>query len=142
MIVTCFRNGNKLLICGNGGSAAMASHLACEFMGKFERERPPLPAISLVTDSSFITAWSNDYVHGFDTIFVRQVTALGNRGDILIVFSTSGKSQNCLYAIEEAKKIGMGIIDWPREGNGTAQIQEFQFKLMHNVCREVEREFL
>ena len=88
IISDCFKNGNKVLICGNGGSAADAQHIAAEFVGKFWKlERKGLPAIALTTDSSNMTAWSNDY--SFDTVFNRQLEALGNSGDVLIVLTTS-----------------------------------------------------
>src|SRR3990167_1708599 len=122
LLVRCFENGNKVLICGNGGSAAQSQHMAAELMGRFELDRPPLPAIALSTDTSFLTAWANDV----------------SFGDVLIVFSTSGKSRNCLLAISQATVQKMEVIDWPREGQGTANIQESQLKSMHLVCREVE----
>ena len=138
-LVDCFKKGNKVLICGNGGSAAQSQHMAAELMGRFELDRPPLPAIALSTDTSFLTAWANDA--SFGEVFQRQIQALGKPGDILIVFSTSGKSRNCLLAISQAKTQEMEVIDWPREGQGTANIQENQLKSMHLVCREVERYF-
>lgn len=139
-IIKCFKNGNKVLICGNGGSAAMAQHMSAELLGKFEHERKALPAISLTTDTSTLTAIGNDY--GFDKVFSRQVQGLGKEKDILITFSTSGKSQNVLMAIGMAKNHGMYIIDVPRIKGSTAHIQEFQFKWMHDVCREVELGFI
>ncbi len=137
-LIKCFKNGNKCLLCGNGGSAAQAQHMAAELMGKFEYERDPIPAIALTTDTSFLTAWSNDCE--YDTIFSRQIQALGEPGDVLVVFSTSGNSRNCLLAIEKAREKHMEIIDFSREGKNTAEIQEFQLKLMHDVVRLVERE--
>ena len=119
-IIACFLLGNKALIVGNGGSAAMASHMATEFMCKFEHDRIPLPAIALTTDTSFLTAMGNDYPVGND-LFARQVQALGKPNDILIIFSTSGKSMNCLKAIEEAQNRAMKIIDFPRKGKNTAE---------------------
>ena len=136
LLVKCFENGNKVLICGNGGSAAQSQHMAAELMGRFELDRPPLPAIALSTDTSFLTAWSNDA--SFGEIFERQVQALGKPGDVLIVFSTSGKSRNCLLALDQAKIQNLEIIDWPREGKSTAHIQEEQLIQMHNVVRIVE----
>lgn len=94
--------GNKFLLCGNGGSAADAQHIAAEFVNRFIMDRPPLPAIALTTDSSILTAIGNDF--GFDLVFAKQVSALGNPGDILIGISTSGNSKNILLAFEEAKK--------------------------------------
>ena len=140
LLVKCFELGGKILICGCGGSAAQAQHMAAEFMGRFEYDRDPLPAIALTTDTSFLTAWSND--HEYDTVFSRQVEALGNPGDVLIVFSTSGKSQSCLGAIKIAKEKQMDIIDFPKVGTNTAKIQENQLKTAHEVCRAVERHFI
>mgnify|MGYP001563448651 CR=1 FL=1 len=138
-IVQCFQSGGKIIVVGNGGSATMASHLAGEFIGKFEFQRKPLPAISLF-DLSSLTAIANDY--GYEYIFSRPLEALGKQGDILIILSTSGKSKNCLRAIQQAKKQYMTIIDWPRKGTSTAKIQEFQLKLIHDICREVEKYFV
>lgn len=138
-IVQCFKNGGKLLLCGNGGSAAMSQEMAAELLCGFEnRNRPPLRALSLTTDTSIITAQANDYT--FESIFGKQVVAWGDKGDILIVFSSSGRSKNCLYARDMALFKEMSVIDFPREGKRTADIQEYQHKLMHQVCREVEKE--
>lgn len=140
-IVDAFERGNKLLICGNGGSAAMAQHMAAEFICKFEHNRQPLPAIALTTDTSILTAIGNDF--GFDHIFSRQITALRKPGDVLLLLSTSGKSENIIVAKNRAELWKeLIIIDFPRKGKSTAKIQEYQFKLMHDVCREVERHFL
>ena len=139
-IVDCFKSGNFVYACGNGGSAAMSQHFCAEFMGKFEKIRQPLPAISLTTDTSFLTAWGNDFE--YRDVFVRQLMALGKKGDILVAFSTSGKSENVLNAIIEAKYKKMTVIDFPRKGTSTAKIQEFQLKLMHDICRLVEKEFI
>ena len=141
-IIDCFKKGNKLLICGNGGSAAMAQHMAAELVGKYEYERKALPAIALTTDTSILTALSNDYKNGFDFIFARQVQALGKEGDILILLSTSGKSQNCLNAWRIAIQLGIQTIDFPRKGKSTAKIQEYQLRLMHSIVRKVEKAFI
>lgn len=140
-IIKCFRNGGKLLICGNGGSAAMSQEMAAELVCSFEnKDRPALPALALTTDTSIITAWTNDFGEGgLRSVFSRQVEALGKPGDILLVFSTSGKSQNC----NEAMSIACGLksmfaIEAPRKGRRTADIQEYQHKWMHQICREVE----
>jgi D-sedoheptulose 7-phosphate isomerase len=101
-------NGNKLLICGNGGSAADSIHFSGELVGRMMRERRPLPAMSLASDISALTAIGNDY--GYDHVFVRGVQAFGKRGDILFAISTSGKSPNVLKAVEAAKEIGMTVI--------------------------------
>lgn len=118
----------------------MSQHMAAEFICKFEHVRRPLPAIALTTDTSVLTAVSNDF--DFESVFTRQIIALGQPGDALIALSTTGRSPNVLNAIATAKRMGMTIIDFPRKGTSTAKIQEYQFKLMHDVCREVEREFI
>src|SRR3990167_4042983 len=130
-LIKCFKSDGKVLTVGCGGSAAQAQHLAAELMGKFEHWRQPLPAIALTTDTSFLTAWAND--SSFDTVFSRQVLALGQKGDVLIAFSTSGKSESVLRAITTAETLGMDVINFPRKGNSTAHIQEYQLKLMHDV---------
>ena len=101
-------NQNKILFCGNGGSAADSQHLAAEFTGRFISKKQPLPAIALTTDTSAITAIGNDF--SFDEIFSRQVNALGVKGDLLFAISTSGNSANVLKAVEESKKIGIKSI--------------------------------
>ncbi len=152
----CFANGNKVLICGNGGSAADAQHLAAEFISTLSTKFPrkALPAIALTTDSSTMTARANDY--GFEEIFSRQVEAFGHPGDILISFSTSGNSKNCLRAMEEAKSFGLINIAFAG-GNGgkmaeiadyaivvpsdqTMHIQESHLALYHIYCYIVERQ--
>ena len=100
--------GNKLLFCGNGGSAADAQHLAAEFVNRFIMDRPPLPAIALSTDTSVLTAIGNDF--GFDLVFSKQVQALGNPGDMLIALSTSGNSKNVLKAVEAARERGVAVL--------------------------------
>ena len=100
--IACFQRGNRVLLAGNGGSAADAQHIAAELVGRFAFDRPGLPAIALTTDTSVLTAISNDY--GYENVFARQVQALGSKGDILIGYSTSGKSPNVLRAFEEARK--------------------------------------
>ena len=124
------------MIFGNGGSAALSQEFAAELMGKFEKIRDPLPAIALTTDSSFITAWSNDV--GFDSVFSRQIIALCKKGDVVIGVSTTGHSSNVRMGLFTAKELGGLVIDFPREGKNTADIQEKQHKLMHRICREVE----
>ena len=139
-IIECFKRGGKLLICGNGGSASMAQHMAAEFVCSFEKVRLPLPAIALTTDSSILTAWSNDRPTGFTEVFSRQVQALGKVEDILITLSTSGNSLNCLNAGWKAREMGIEHISFPIIGKNTAEIQEYQLHLMHEVVREVEGE--
>jgi D-sedoheptulose 7-phosphate isomerase len=143
-------NGNKVLICGNGGSAADSQHMAAELIGRFKKERGALPAISLTTDTSIITSISNDY--SFDNIFERQVEGLGKKGDLLIGFSTSGNSRNVIKAFEKAKQIGIktlailgkpgileGISDYSITIAGdTARVQEIHSIIIHIICEFVE----
>ena len=108
-ISNSIQNGNKLLLCGNGGSAADAQHLAAEFSGKYYLNRPPLHAAALHTDTSFMTAVSNDF--SFDEVYARLIQGIGKQGDILIGMSTSGNSKNVINALEEAKKKNIITID-------------------------------
>src|SRR4029078_6122101 len=103
-VVSCFSHRNRLLLCGNGGSAADAQHIAAECVGRYELDRRALPAIALTTDTSALTAIGNDF--GFNSLFARQVEALGRRGDVLIAISTSGNSPNILGAVEAARRGG------------------------------------
>lgn len=146
------RNGAKILICGNGGSAADSQHMAAELVGRFLRERSPYAAIALTTDTSISTAVSNDY--GFDTLFERQVLALGKSGDVLIGISTSGNSRNVLLALEAAAGLGMKSIGLTGKGGGkmaekldilldaettaTPRIQEAHGALIHILCDLIE----
>src|SRR5262249_37287170 len=120
-ITKSFRSGGKLLLAGNGGSAADAQHIAAEFLSRFKRERNPLPAIALTTDTSVLTAVGNDY--RFDQVFERQVRGLGREGDVFLGISTSGKSPNVLAALTAARDIGMVTVGFTGTG-GT----------MHNLC--------
>jgi len=108
IIIQAFKDGNKVLLCGNGGSAADCQHLATEFMSKLSMDRPGLPAIALTTDTSFLTAHSNDV--SFEDVFGRQVEVLGKSGDVLIAISTSGQSANVIFAIQAALKEDMRVI--------------------------------
>ena len=151
-MIQCFENGNKVLFCGNGGSAADSQHLAAEFVARFNFDRPALNAIALTVDTSALTAIGNDY--GYDYIFSRQVEALGVAGDILVGFSTSGRSKNVLAAFEVAKKqnittIGMLGQDGRDIGNiadislnmpssETPKIQEGHIISGHIICALVE----
>ena len=131
----------KILVCGNGGSAADAQHFAAELTGRFEKERMPLGAIALTTDTSALTAIGNDYA--FDQIFARQVSALGRPGDVLVAISTSGNSGNVLAAIEAAREQGMSVV---AEGDvllnvphqRTARIQEIHILLIHALCDHID----
>ncbi|OQW88919.1 MAG: phosphoheptose isomerase [Rhodoferax ferrireducens] len=154
-LLACVTSGGKVLICGNGGSAADAQHFAAEFVGRFERERPELAAIALTTDSSILTAVGNDY--GFEIIFSRQVRALGQPGDVLLAISTSGNSGNVLKAIEAAHEREMVVIGLSGHGGGkmtralrdtdvhicvphdrTARIQEVHLLTLHCLCDAVD----
>ncbi len=108
VLAEAFRRGGKVLVCGNGGSAADAQHLAAELVGRFETERPALPAIALTTDTSALTAISNDY--SYERVFARQVEALGRRGDLLIGISTSGNSPNVVAAVMRAREMGLETV--------------------------------
>jgi phosphoheptose isomerase len=152
IVLNCLTSGRKLLICGNGGSASDSTHLATEFLCRFEGDRRPYPAISLTSNGEFMTAVCNDY--SADEIFARQVWGLGEKGDLLIAFTTSGKSRNVLRAIEEAnrKKLesicflgrdggftkGVATLDLIVQGRTTARIQEAQKLLFHVLCEMVE----
>ncbi len=152
LVLDCLTAGHKLLICGNGGSASDATHLATEFLCRFCDDRRPYPAISLTANGEFMTAVCNDY-HA-DEIFARQVWGLGEKGDVLIAFTTSGKSKNILRALEAAKRQGiesicflgrdggfikgLATIDLLVPGKVTARIQEGQKLLMHVLCEMVE----
>ena len=152
MVLRCLTSGHKLLICGNGGSASDATHLATEFLGRFVEDRRPYPAISLTANGEFMTAVCNDY--GADEIFARQVWGLGEKGDVLIALTTSGKSKNVLRALEEARRKGVesicflgrdggftkgvATLDLLVPGTVTTRIQEGQKLLFHVLCEMVE----
>ena len=125
-IVKTFQLGNKILLCGNGGSAADAQHIAAEFIGRFKRERKSLPAVALTTDTSVLTALANDY--SYESVFSRQVEGLGEKGDILIALSTSGTSKNVVEAVKRAKELGLITIGFTGESGGTLkQLCDFNF---------------
>lgn len=128
-IVACFQAGGKLLICGNGGSAADSQHLAAEFVCSFNKnlDRPGLPAIALTTDSSIITAFANDFT--YDNIFARQLEAIGSKGDLLLVFSTSGKSLNCIRALEQSKKMQIGSIAFLGSGGILSSLSDISIQV-------------
>ncbi|MFC6644718.1 D-sedoheptulose 7-phosphate isomerase [Granulicella cerasi] len=146
------KNGGKLLVCGNGGSAADAQHLVAEFVARLTIDRPALRAIALTTDSSILTAIGND--HSFEHIFERQVEALGREGDVLLAISTSGNSKNCVLALEQAKKMGIHTVAYTGNDGGkmksladlnviipsnvTMNIQESHLALEHILCMLVE----
>lgn len=126
MLCAALENGNKILLFGNGGSAADAQHIACEWIGRFQREQPPLPAIALTTDSSALTAIGNDY--GFDQVFTRQLKALGREGDVAIAISTSGNSSNVLDAVRAANEAGLVSVGLTG-GDGGRLVSEAQYSL-------------
>ncbi len=151
LLAATLARGGKILLCGNGGSAADAQHLAAEFVNRFMMERPPLPAIALTTDTSALTAIGNDF--GFEQVFSKQVEALGHKGDALIGISTSGKSPNVNAALRAAARKGMlcvglcggesemtGLCDYILlvEGGTTPLIQEVQIAAGHMLCRLVD----
>lgn len=154
IVEKALKEGHKVLFCGNGGSAADSQHLAAEFVGRFQKERKGLPAIALTVDTSILTAVANDY--GYDTVFSRQVQALGEAGDVLIGISTSGNSRNVLLAVEEAKTKGISCIGMTAEGGGkmaeecdiclavpanvTARAQEMHILMGHILCELVDHE--
>ena len=151
-IISAIQSGNKLMICGNGGSAADSQHMAAEFVCRFYKDREPLPAIALTTDTSIITAISNDYA--YDKVFARQVKAIGKKGDVLFGISTSGASKNVLEAFKVAREMGIKtilltgatektiapysdiIIKTP--SSDTPRIQEMHLLIEHIICEIVE----
>ena len=154
-LVAALMNENKILACGNGGSAADAQHFAAEMVGRFEKERPGLAAISLATDTSALTAIGNDY--DFDMVFSKQVRALGHAGDVLLAISTSGNSANVLEAIHAAHERGMTVIALTGRDGGriaqtlepedlllnvpvmrTARIQEVHILAIHALCDAID----
>lgn len=152
LIGRAFQTGHKVLLFGNGGSATDAAHIAAEFVGRYKRERAPLPAIALATDIAAITCIANDY--GFEELFARQVRAHGQRGDVALAISTSGNSPNVLKGVEAAKSLGLTTIAWTGGSGGklagmvdyafvvpstlTARIQESHITLGHVLCELIE----
>ena len=136
-IVLAFTSDRKLLLCGNGGSAADAQHIAAEFVNRYTLERPPLPAIALTTDTSVITSIGNDY--SFDDIFSKQVKALGVEGDVLLAISTSGNSTNVLSAVKDARSQGIytiGLIG--KDGGKLAGLVELALVVKNNVTPRIQ----
>ncbi len=156
LIANAFRNGNKVLLFGNGGSSTDAAHIAAEFVGRYQRERMPLPAIALATDIAAITCIANDY--GYEELFARQVRAHGRKDDIAIGISTSGNSPNVLKGVEAARDCGLITIAWTGANGGklaglvdypfivpstvTSRIQESHITLGHVLCELVEDHLL
>jgi D-sedoheptulose 7-phosphate isomerase len=155
IITAAFKGGNKLLFCGNGGSAADAQHLAAEFTGRFYKDRDALPAEALHVNTSYMTAVANDY--SFDVVYSRMVNGIGKTGDILVGLSTSGNSLNILKALETAKEKGMATIGFTGINGGkmkdacdillnvpstdTPRIQESHILLGHIICQLVEEKY-
>jgi D-sedoheptulose 7-phosphate isomerase len=159
LMTECLLADGKILACGNGGSAADAQHFAAEMIGRFERERPELPALSLATDTSILTAVANDYA--YDQVFARQVRGLGAKGDVLLAISTSGNSGNVIAAIEAAHEREMRVVALTGKGGGrigamltaddshlcvphdrTARIQEVHQLMIHCLCDAIDQALL
>ncbi|MFM9906914.1 MAG: SIS domain-containing protein [Nitrospiraceae bacterium] len=156
LMAMAFREGHKVLLFGNGGSATDAAHLAAEFVGRYKRERAPLPAIALATDIAAITCIANDY--GYDELFARQIRAHGQKGDVAIAISTSGNSPNVLKGVEAAKACGLITVGWTGGTGGklaglvdhsfvvpsavTSRIQESHITLGHVLCELIEEQLL
>lgn len=153
-MLRCYRKGKKVVIFGNGGSAADAQHIATELVCRFEKERKSLPAIALTTNTSMLTAVANDY--SFDNIFTRQVESTVQRGDVVIAISTSGNSKNVIGGAKQSKKQGAVVVGFTGDGGGklkgvcdivlavpsknTARIQEMHITAGHIICKLVEDE--
>jgi D-sedoheptulose 7-phosphate isomerase len=155
MILATLRGGGKLLVCGNGGSAAEAAHFATELVGRYAKTRRSLPAIALSSDGSLVTCIGNDF--GFDQIFARQVSGLAHKGDLLVVLTSSGNSANVIAALHEAKKLGVDSIAFLGRGGGKAKglatceliipgasgaaAQEAHLFLIHHFCERIDAAF-
>ena len=154
LVVETLKNGNKILLCGNGGSAADAQHIAAELTGRYKTERRGLPGIALTTDTSALTAIGNDY--GYDRVFDRQVEALANKGDLIIGISTSGNSKNIVSALKLGKELGCKTLGFSGRDGGamnevcdvnlivpssdTPRIQEMHILFGHTICQIVDNE--
>ena len=152
--IACYKNGGKIIFCGNGGSAADAQHIAAELSGRFYFDRPPLFAEALHVNTSYLTAVGNDY--GYDEVFARMVRAMGKEGDILFGLSTSGNSPNVMKAAKDAKALGMTVVGMTGEkggklrgvadvllnmpSNDTPRIQECHLLIGHLLCQIIEAE--
>lgn len=152
MVTEAFQNGNKVLFCGNGGSAADAQHLAAEFSGRFYTDRNPLPSEALHCNTSYLTAVANDY--GYDVVYSRMVKGIGRKGDVLIALSTSGNSTNIINALAQASEIGMHTVAMTGDtggkmkslaeylinvpSNDTPRVQESHIMVGHIICELVE----
>jgi D-sedoheptulose 7-phosphate isomerase len=152
-IINALRSGNKILLIGNGGSAADAQHIAAEIIGRYKQDRPAYAAIALTTDTSALTAIANDY--GFEQVFARQVEGLGARGDVLLALSTSGRSSNILTALRTARERGLVTIGFTGSkgealgalcdhllvspSDDTPVIQQIHLSVAHGICDEIEQ---
>lgn len=136
MLAACIAADNKILIFGNGGSAADAQHIAAEFVNRFQIERPPLAAIALTTDTSIITSIANDY--DFDDIFAKQIRALGQKNDIAIGFSTSGSSRNVIQAVKAAQMTGIMTIGLTGRGGELARLADLVFKVESDTTARIQ----
>ena len=152
-IVSALRSGNKILLIGNGGSAADAQHIAAEIVGRYKQDRPAYAAMALTTDTSALTAIANDY--GFEQVFARQVEGLGTRGDVLLALSTSGRSSNILAALRSARERGLVTIGFTGSKGGalgalcdhlfvspsddTPVIQQIHLSVAHGICDAIEQ---
>jgi D-sedoheptulose 7-phosphate isomerase len=156
ILVEALRAGRRVLVCGNGGSAADAQHFSAELVGRFERERRGVPCLALTTDTSLLTALAND--HGYDAVFERQVSTLGSAGDVLVAISTSGQSESVVGAITAAHAIGMSVVGLVGKGGGrigrlpgvvivcapsdrTCRIQEVHTLVIHIWAQMVDEAF-
>ncbi len=156
IVIKSLQAGKKIIFCGNGGSAGDSQHLAAELMGRYKVDRKPMPAIALTVDTSAITAIGNDY--GYENVFSRQLKGIGNKGDVLIAISTSGKSKNVINAIHEAKEMGIYVISFTgiddsemkslsdntisAQSNETNHIQEMHIAIGQLICGIVEEEII
>ena len=156
VIIRAFKDGKKILIFGNGGSAADSQHFAAELVGRFQKERGAMAAIALTTDTSIITSLANDY--GFESVFTRQIESLGDKGDVALGMSTSGKSENIINAFKKAKKLGLATVALTgKDGSAlsdlcdislvvnsskTARIQEAHATIIHVLCELAEEEYV
>ncbi|MFH1128745.1 MAG: D-sedoheptulose 7-phosphate isomerase [Candidatus Omnitrophota bacterium] len=153
LLIECLRKGGKVILFGNGGSAADAQHIAAEFIGRFKKDRSALAALALTTNTSVLTSLANDY--GYEVIFAKQIEALGQKNDIVIAISTSGKAKNVSLGIKQAKKIGLKTVALTGGDGGelakladvsflvpsmvTARIQEAHITIGHIICELVEQ---
>jgi D-sedoheptulose 7-phosphate isomerase len=155
-VIAAFRTGNKLLIIGNGGSAADAQHIAAEIVGRYKQDRPAYAAIALTTDTSALTAIANDY--GFEQVFARQVEGLGQRGDVLLALTTSGRSPNILAALRSARQRGLVTVGFTGSkgealsslcdhllvapSDDTPVVQQIHLGIAHGICDAIEQTLL